>query len=679
MGQSGTFTGGINGNHYRLRVDWEAEQNISGNYSTVICHMYLEQDRYYSLNIGSRSSTTTIDGVGLNYSSAAINNDGGTTVSLGTVSRTVPHESDGTKTISISSNFYINATIKGVKYTYIYADSGSITLNTIPRKSAVSCPAEVNVDSSLPITISPHSSAFRHTLTYQLAGGNVQSIGTQLGGGVHSWSTAGLARQMPETAKKTCTITCITYSGSTEIGRETASCQMIVPDNASYKPVLKDTDIKISDAAGYHTTYGSYVQGKSRLRIVLSAAGKEGSPIRSGTVTVGETTLNGLDVTTPPLSERGNVAVKATVTDGRGHPSAEASRTITVLPYSAPYVSRPSVERCDDAGIANDEGGYAMIRFDYSFSNLNNRNKGYITIKKKEEGIDDWENADEVVSNEPLPEYAGRYELAKPQYCDADKAFDIQVSIRDDVTEKEFPQEAMLPTAKTVFDILADGTGIAFGKVASKPNTLESAWDADVAGLSMDTIKSNMMPDLDATYDIGSSSARYSNIHVIQARLNGLEMCGNIVPNTTGTRNLGSSSYRWNYVYGKYGNFANSITVNGNAIIASGSSTNGRYVKFYDGTMICWGIQDFGTQNISAPWGSMYESTSYMSFSNFPSTFTDIPVVIISPAQGSSNAFYVEAVCNESASNPGSFYATRPGSATGCKIIASYIAIGRWK
>ena len=573
MGQSGTFTGGINGNHYRLRVDWEAEQNISGNYSTVICHMYLEQDRYYSLNIGSRSSTTTIDGVGLNYSSAAINNDGGTTVSLGTVSRTVPHESDGTKTISISSNFYINATIKGVKYTYIYADSGSITLNTIPRKSAVSCPAEVNVDSNLPITISPHSFAFRHTLTYQLAGGNVQSIDTQLGGGVYSWSTAGLARQMPESAKKSCTITCITYSGSTEIGRETASCQVIVPDNASYKPVLKDTDIKISDAAGYHTTYGSYVQGKSRLRIVLSATGKEGSPIRSGTVTVGETTLNGLDVTTPPLSERGNVAVKATVMDAREHTSAEASRTITVLPYSAPSLSRLSVERCTETGVLDDEGGYAMIRFDYTFSNLNNLNKGYITIQKRQEGATSWTD---VVTNVQLNGYIGSYELAEPVVCDPDKAFDIQVSIHDTVTTSDLTLAAMLPTAKTVFDILADGTGIAFGKVASKPNTLESAWDADVAGLSMDTIKSNMMPDLDATYDIGSSSARYSNIHVIQARLNGLEMCGNIVPNTTGTCNLGSSSYRWNYVYGNNGNF-NSVYANGRNLCTNKVLWSGAY------------------------------------------------------------------------------------------------------
>lgn len=288
MSQSGSFAGGINGNHYRLRVDWEAEQDIAGNYSTVTCRMYLEQDRYYSLNIGTRSNSTTIDGVALGYTSSAINNDGGTTVSLGTVSRTVPHEPDGSKTISLSSSFYINATIKGVKYNYINADGGSITLNTIPRKSTVSCPGEVNVDASLPITIGAHASSFRHTLIYQLAGGSVQTIDTGIGGGVYSWSTAGMASKITDSDRKTCVITCITYSGSTEIGRDTATCQVMVPDTAPYRPAI--SNIGTSDATHYSTTYGGYVQTKSRLRIVLSASGKEGSPIRSGTVTIGNTT-----------------------------------------------------------------------------------------------------------------------------------------------------------------------------------------------------------------------------------------------------------------------------------------------------------------------------------------------------------------------------------------------------
>lgn len=181
----------------------------------------------------------------------------------------------------------------------------------------------------------------------------------------------------------------------------------------------------------------------------------------------------------------------------------------------------------------------------------------------------------------------------------------------------------------------------------------------------------------------GISRIGYPNqigeVYALQAYLNGIEMRGNMLPDSNNVRNVGSANKRMAYVYGVNGNFSTQVSINGNAIIASGSSTNGRYVKFYDGTMICWGKKEWTSVSISAPWGSMYESTSYLAFSNFSSTFTAIPIVIISPAQGSSNSYYVEAVCNESASNPGSFYATRPGSATGCTVVASYIAIGRWK
>lgn len=208
-----------------------------------------------------------------------------------------------------------------------------------------------------------------------------------------------------------------------------------------------------------------------------------------------------------------------------------------------------------------------------------------------------------------------------------------------------------------------------------------------------ETITSSIGPGSSGQIDIsgnfsgpgasGISRIGYPNqigeVYALQAYLNGIEMRGNMLPDSNNVRNVGSANKRMAYVYGVNGNFSTQVSINGNAIIASGSSTNGRYVKFYDGTMICWGKKEWTSVSISAPWGSMYESTSYLAFSNFPSTFTAIPNVIISPAQGSSNSFYVEAVCNESASNPGSFYATRPGSATGCTVVASYIAIGRWK
>ena len=56
MALSGSFSGSINSGHYRLRVDWSASQDISGNKSTITANMYLERD--YSLYISGRTDNT---------------------------------------------------------------------------------------------------------------------------------------------------------------------------------------------------------------------------------------------------------------------------------------------------------------------------------------------------------------------------------------------------------------------------------------------------------------------------------------------------------------------------------------------------------------------------------------------------------------------------------------------
>lgn len=62
MASSGSFSGSIVSGHYKLRVDWSQSKNVSANTSTITCKMYLVND--WSLSIGSRSNTCTINGHG---------------------------------------------------------------------------------------------------------------------------------------------------------------------------------------------------------------------------------------------------------------------------------------------------------------------------------------------------------------------------------------------------------------------------------------------------------------------------------------------------------------------------------------------------------------------------------------------------------------------------------------
>lgn len=133
MALSGTITGVYRG--YTLQANWTAVQDISGNYSDITIRHVLVIGAAYSLNIGSRSNTCSVDGAAQSYSSPAINQKGGS-VTLGTTTHRVNHNADGSKTCTISDVFNVNATIDGSQVSSITA-SGSITLDNIPRQATI--------------------------------------------------------------------------------------------------------------------------------------------------------------------------------------------------------------------------------------------------------------------------------------------------------------------------------------------------------------------------------------------------------------------------------------------------------------------------------------------------------------------------------------------------------------
>ena len=118
MASSGSFSGSIHSGHYVLRVDWTQTKNVSVNTSTITAKAYLVND--WSLSINARSDNkVTIDGTAQTYASPAISSTG--THLLGTVTQTVNHGSDGTKSLAMSAVFYIRATLSGTYYESITA------------------------------------------------------------------------------------------------------------------------------------------------------------------------------------------------------------------------------------------------------------------------------------------------------------------------------------------------------------------------------------------------------------------------------------------------------------------------------------------------------------------------------------------------------------------------------
>lgn len=486
MASSGSFSGSIVSGHYKLRVDWSQAKNVSANTSTITCKMYLVND--WSLSIGSRSNTCTINGTAVAYSSSAISTMG--THSLGTASSTVSHNSDGTKSITIKAVFNIRATISGTYYESITA-SATVTLDSIPRASSVSA-TSVNLGAASTITISRAASSFTHTLTYKFGSASGTIVTKTTATSVSWMPPLSLASQIPNATTGTCTITCTTYSGTTSIGFKTCTHTLTVP--ASVKPTIGSLTAERIDG-DVPADWGIYVQTKSKSKLTINgAAGSYGSTIKSYSISGGGFTGAAATLATGFLNNYGNITFTATVTDSRGRVSAVATLTIEVVRYFTPYFERYSSQRCNSAGTLQDDGTYVLGNALYNRAPCENLNRVTRSIFYKKSSDTEWINSGYIFSSgDPIVFGGGNFST--------EYSYDIKYTIQDAFNTVSVID--LISTAAVVMDFKSGGKGVAIGKVSETDNMFEVSdkWDVKVYGK---LLKDYIQSVAGAIYPIGS-------------------------------------------------------------------------------------------------------------------------------------------------------------------------------
>jgi len=113
-------------------------------------------------------------------------------------------------------------------------------------------------------------------------------------------------------------------------------------------------------------------------------------------------------------------------------------------------------------------------------------------------------------------------------------------------------------------------------------------------------------------------------------------------------------------------------------ITESGSDTNGRYIKFEDGTMLQWGEVET-TQGVNISRGSLF--IRYGSTITFPEEFNSVPEVFVNYKSNSGSIddreFWATGATPTTTTCPTCLWSpTSVGSAT---HVISWNAIGRWK
>lgn len=163
------IVGGVSNkaSYYKYYID-VSESNVDVANNTSVVTATLKIYTNYSGTLASRSAsathTITIDGTNYTITTGAYKLGSYNTVILGSASKTVTHNADGSKSVNVSASSPDLAQGNGWG-PYSGSASGTMTLTTIPRASSVTC-ADGNIASSTTININRASSSFTHTLKY---------------------------------------------------------------------------------------------------------------------------------------------------------------------------------------------------------------------------------------------------------------------------------------------------------------------------------------------------------------------------------------------------------------------------------------------------------------------------------------------------------------------------------
>lgn len=655
-------------------------QSIAANTSnvTVSVRVYRTNTGYTTHGSGTVyckiNGTTYSAGI---TSSQKITNSG---IVLFTKTLNISHNADGTKTLACSA-WISHDRFSSSEQSY------NQTLSTIPRASGLSLsPASVTMGEAMAISVNRANSAFTHILQHDFQVGSWTTFATDVTTSAMLTVPIDWALRIPNSTSGRGRIRCLTYPGAgstNSIGESIAWFTANVPES-----VVPGVSISVSDPTGYSASYGGYVQSKSKLSVLLTGNGAQGAAIRSYSTSVNGSVYAGASFATDVIKSSGTLSVTAQVTDSRGRVGT-ASKTITVLPYEAPKISKISVSRSDAAGNADSGGAYLTVGFTAAVSPLNNHNTASYTLKYKKTTETDFTSVS-------LSDYAGQYAVSNGIYtfaADTASSYDVVLTAADAFGADESIQVG--PSITKLVSIKNQGTGIAFGKIAEKDNSFECAFAMyDRFGTSIHNglaVAGN--PDPDTTTEslivtnvntpMGSECSMY-----IQTVFDGQKSADASRLQMAMPFNQTGSVYHRYYAAGAWSDWRRHANDDewADCVVAQGTSGLWTYRKWDSGLAECWGVNSVAMA-LSSAWGSNNVYTSAdIAASAYPFSFTAIPIenatlTNLSTSTNTAQAWLgLSSTSTQSTSKTATYKIMRQGSVTDQRQYRlNYYVIGNWK
>lgn len=312
----------------------ETGYSIENNDSPVKYNLWLERGSTWVFDLNNESwAEATINGqtvIGKYVSFDLRNTD---RVLLGSGTLTIPHNEDGSKTITFWARILDVADQGDINWF-----SGTLGLTNIPRASTIGSVTATELGQPVTIKINKKVDEFRHQVWWQVNDSGWIDLGTGHDTSVQLTVPIDYAARITNSDTGLLDVCVRTFRGNDQIGNDVYQRGIGIKVPAFIVPTIEDVTITERTAKlAEFIPAANFVKDKSVIRVETSnAAGSHGSNIVSTELTVDNLVVRAA-VGDFPANKAGNLEVTAKVTDSRGR-TATKSKIIKVWDYYAPKI-----------------------------------------------------------------------------------------------------------------------------------------------------------------------------------------------------------------------------------------------------------------------------------------------------------------------------------------------------
>ena len=456
----------------------ESDVSVVNNTSKVTAKLY-----YYGNGVSysgyQKTWKITIDGT--TYSGTNTFTTSTSAQLLGTVSKTVTHNDNGAKTVSVSASFATGVSIGTL------TTSKSLTLTTIPRVSDIEVDkTSLFAGEDIIATATPKSSSFTDVITLSMGSHTATLTSGEAYTIPLNWLDA-----VPNAMKGTASVTVKTYNGSTLIGSKTVNVTVKVP--ASAVPSVDSIEIT-EGVSSVATNFGVFVKNLSQLLVEITASGIYGSTISSVKTTVDGITYAGAQFTSNVIRTAGSLTVTVNVTDSRGQ-TANGTTTVTIEDYEKPYVNIEVQQSGTTASLTITGKVYAID----ATGTAKNTKSLLLQYKKV---------TDAGYTEETLTVESWEFEITQNITIDESVTYEFIATVSDKINSTS----AVTQTGIVVISRRAGGKGVTFGGEAEQDGFVckwESQFDSGLtAGAELDMTTDEIA---EINTSIGTTGNRLAN------------------------------------------------------------------------------------------------------------------------------------------------------------------------